>query len=152
MSEEQTGPPDADLDLRKKRVDRRRRRSTSVRRTLVATSELFQDLASAAADAFAAFAEEIGGSNPSDDLISTVSSGLAEGNERYLQRVSGASRRFVDRMRSSDEPPSQTIDIDYDRLAKMVVAELERRHVAAPNEPVAAKSRSSTAGASGRAD
>jgi hypothetical protein len=125
-----TQDPDLDVDVKKRRGARRRLRTTSVRRTLLATSELLEDLAMAAAEAFEAFADEVAGSNPGDDLITTVSTGFAEGNERYLRRLSGTSRRFVDRMQSSDEPSKEPpVEIDYEHLAKLVAAELEKRKV-----------------------
>jgi hypothetical protein len=117
---------DVDLDVRKP-DRRRRRRRTTFRRSLLATTDFLQDLAAASADAFEAFADEIAGGEPDGDLVRDVASGLAEGNAVYLRRVADTPRRFVDRVFPEDRAAERVVDIDYERLAKLVADELEKR-------------------------
>jgi hypothetical protein len=114
---------DADSDIKKRR-HRRRRRGYAFRDLLLATSDLFEDMADAAADAFGAFAEEVD-ADEEDDLSTSIAYGLAEGNAAYARGFADAPRRFVDqatRRRREAQP-----EIDYERLARAVADEMERR-------------------------
>jgi hypothetical protein len=124
MTEPETGVPTAaDISVKKPKRGRRGR-SGSLTEAVLATSQLFQDLSAASADAFAAFSAEV--ANDDTDLVRSVAMGFAEGNATFVRGAADAPVRYVDRM-----IPARTRrvrgEIDYERLAKLVAAELAKQ-------------------------
>lgn len=117
---------DADVNVKKPKRGRRGRRRDTLREAILATTQLFADLSTASADAFGAFADEI--ARGDDDLVRTVATGVAEGNATYMRAVADSPRRYVDRLLSTNRRRRRgEVEIDYDRLAKLVAAELSKR-------------------------
>jgi hypothetical protein len=98
----------------------------SSRRTMLATSELFRGMSLASADAFRAFSEAVETSGSGDDMSRGVARGVADGNTRYIEGIAAAWRHFVDAFLEEEERMERaTAEIDYERLAKLVAAELK---------------------------
>lgn len=126
-----------DLDVRKASVRLRRAGSAQSRKSIVAASELLGGVANASAEAFrslnAALTPE---AVTRSGLGASVYVGIREGNVRFLEELSRASRRVFDALRPPrpDEPGGDEVPydggserIDYERLAALVAAEMSRR-------------------------
>jgi hypothetical protein len=126
-----------DMDVRKASVRLRRAGSAQSRRSIVAASELLGGMAGASAEAFrslnAALSPE---AVTRSGLGASVYVGIREGNVRFLQELSRASRRVFDALRppGPDEPAGDEVAgaavaerIDYERLAALVAAEMSKR-------------------------
>jgi hypothetical protein len=106
-----------------------------IRRTLFATSELFRGLSLASADGFRAFSNAVDPEISEDaDLPRDMADAMFDANRHYFDGVATASRRFADvvldegsRMSASAAP-----DIDYEKLARMVAAEMQKTASATP--------------------
>jgi hypothetical protein len=100
----------------------------AVRRTMFATTELLRGISLASADGFRALSNAIDPEVTSEDgVVRDVTDAMFDANRRYFDDVGAASRRFVDVM--LDESARMTAvasEIDYDRLAKMVAAEMRK--------------------------
>jgi hypothetical protein len=101
----------------------------ALRLTMRAVGELLGGVAEASADAFRGFNAKLqeGADGPSS-LGGDVADGIAEANARFLEGVAKASRHAYDRMKEpAAEPAPAAEPIDYERLARMVAAELEKK-------------------------
>ncbi len=129
-----------DLSVKKERPTARAGRLPVgvARRTLFATSELFRSLSLASADGFRAFSNavdpEIG--NEDRDLVRDVTDAMFDANRRYVNDLGSASRQFVDVMLQERDAMAESVpDIDYERLAKLVAAEMQKSSAAASQGP-----------------
>jgi hypothetical protein len=93
-----------------------------------AVGELLGGVAEASAEAFRGFNAKLkeGAEGPSS-LGEDVIDGLAEGNARFLEGVAKASRHAYEKAREPGAPAPMPEAIDYDRLARLVAAELEKK-------------------------
>ena len=94
-----------------------------------AVGELLGGVAEASAEAFRGFNARLheGAGGPSS-LGEDVIDGLAEGNARFLEGVAKASRHAYEQMKTPGDPPAAAPEaIDYERLARLVAAELEKK-------------------------
>ncbi len=109
----------------------------AVRRTMFATTELLRGISLASADGFRALSNAIDPEVTSEDgVVRDVTDAMFDANRRYFDDVGAASRRFVDVM--LDESARMTTvasEIDYDRLARMVAAEMRKGTEAAAEPP-----------------
>jgi|HubBroStandDraft_6_1064221.scaffolds.fasta_scaffold147015_2 hypothetical protein len=96
--------------------------------TVRAVGELLGGVAEASAEAFRGFNAKLqeGADSPST-LGEDVVDGLAEGNARFLEGVAKASRHAYGQMKAPGERPAAPEAIDYERLARLVAAELEKK-------------------------
>ena len=130
-------PTAEDMDVRKASVRLRRAGSAQSRRSMLAASELLGGVANASAEAFrslnAALTPEAVTRN---GLASSVYVGIREGNVRFLEELSRASRRVFDALRppAPDEAAGGEVHgdggaerIDYERLATLVAVEISKR-------------------------
>jgi hypothetical protein len=121
-----------DLDVRKATARLRSAGTAQSRRSIVAVAQLLGGVANATADAF----QSLNASMTADlvtkyGLGASVYMGVREGNVRFLEELSRTSRRVFDALRppNADEPepaaaPNGGQPLDYDRLAKLVAAEI----------------------------
>jgi hypothetical protein len=100
----------------------------ALRLTVRAVGELLGGVAEASAEAFRGFNAKLheGADSPST-LGEDMADGLAEGNARFLEGVAKASRHAYDQMKTPGERPAAPEAIDYERLARLVAAELEKK-------------------------
>ena len=100
-----------------------------IRRTLFATSELMRGFSLASADGWRAFSNAVDPEVTSDqDLGHDVADAMYDANRRYFEDVGTTSRRFVDAIldegaRMGGAPAAE---IDYEKLARMVAAEMQK--------------------------
>lgn len=126
-------PPPEDLSVKK-----RRRRATAgtfddpwepFRRSILATNEFYRGLAEAVADSFSVFNREMDAERvAADGLTCSFIEGLAQGNAQFYETMSKASQRVFDHLRPRTDEREQpvAVDIDYERLARLVAAELRK--------------------------
>jgi len=125
-----------DMDVRKASVRLRRAGSAQSRRSIVAVSELLGGVATASAEAFRALNQALTPEAVTKSgLGPSVYVGFREGNVRFLEELSRASRRVFDALRppGPDEavagaPGNGGVErIDYERLATLVAVEMSKR-------------------------
>lgn len=123
-------PPAANLGVKKTRVTADGRVVVDTwdpfRRSILATTEFYRGLAEAVANSFTALNDELNSDRVNTEgLTCTLVEGLAEGNARFYETMAKSSRRVFDHLR-----PDRTVvvatEIDYDRLARMIAAELRK--------------------------
>jgi hypothetical protein len=105
----------ADMGLRKRTEDA----AGAMRRSQLASIELATGMAVAIAEGWKTFRNHV---NESSSLFGSTLAGSVEAAATFFEGVAGATRRSYEtfeRMRTA--PPAA---IDYDRLAKLVAAEL----------------------------
>lgn len=129
--------PAEDMDVRKPGVRIGRAGRGRTRRSLVATTELLGGLSGASAEAFRSMnAALTPDAVAAGGLRECVYAGLRDGNARFFEELSRTSRRVFDALRGPRADGGADDDddaIDYDRLARMVAAEM-RRDADAPRE------------------
>jgi hypothetical protein len=120
-----------DLNVKKERPPVRPARIPVglARRTMFATSELLRGISLASADGFRALSNAVDPEISKDeDLPRDVTDAVFDANRRYFDDVGTSSRRFFDAI--LDEGGRMGVkasDIDYERLAKMVAAEMQKQ-------------------------
>jgi hypothetical protein len=99
-----------------------------VRRTMLATGEFYRGLAEATAESFRAFNDELHPDNVEETgLTCSFIEGLAQGNAEFYETLSKSSERVFDQLRPEEEEVRTVpVEIDYDRLAKLIAAELRK--------------------------
>lgn len=119
-----------DMDVRKASARLRRAGTAQSRRSIAAAAELLGGVSVASAEAFrslnAALTPE---AVTSAGLAACLYAGIREGNVRFLEELSRTSRRVFDALRPpgpGEAPPAgpASAAIDYERLAKLVAAEM----------------------------
>ena len=122
-------PLDDDFNVKKRRTTADVRGDDPIRRTVLATSELYKGLAEAIADGLRAFNVELDPRGSSKDLPDAVLDGLAEGNARFFEGIAATSRRAFQQFTREDAP---IVEIDYERLARLIANELRRNEPTVP--------------------
>ncbi len=121
---------DEDLNVKKDRPPVRPMRLPvgPIRRTLFATSELMRGFSLASADGWRAFSNAVDPEISNDeDLARDVTDAVFDANRRYFDDVGTTSRRFFDAILDEGARMSAaSTEIDYDKLAKMVAAEMRK--------------------------
>jgi len=134
---------DDDLNVKKDRPPVRPMRLPvgPIRRTLFATSELMRGFSLASADGWRAFSNAVDPEISNDeDLARDVTDAVFDANRRYFDDVGTTSRRFFDAILDEGSRMSAaSTEIDYEKLAKMVAAEM-RKAPEAEQSPTAAGS------------
>jgi hypothetical protein len=100
-----------------------------IRRLILATGEFYGGVAMAIAEAFRAFNAELEPHHvDTTGLTCSFIDGLAEGNASFYERIADTSRRMVEQRKTDRDPRTRIIveSINYERLAKLVAAELMR--------------------------
>ena len=131
-----------DMDVRKPGARLRRAGAGQSRRSITAVAELLGGISNASAEAFQSLNQALGAEAVAKSgLPASVYVGIREGNVRFLEELSRTSRRVFDAFRPPrpGEPaggpgiaargPER---IDYERLAKLVAAELSKRQQTGP--------------------
>jgi hypothetical protein len=125
-----------DLNVKKERPPVRPARIPvgAIRRTLFATSELMRGFSLASADGWRAFSNAVDPEVSNDeDVVRDVTDAMFDANRRYFDDVGATSRRFVDAiLDEGSRMAASTPDIDYERLAKMVAAEMQKQAADVP--------------------
>jgi hypothetical protein len=101
----------------------------AVRRTMFATSELLRGISLASADGWRAFSNAVDPEvSEDDDLVRDVTDAVFDANRSYFENVGATSRRFVDVLldEGGRMGVGATPEIDYERLAKLVAAEMQK--------------------------
>jgi hypothetical protein len=99
----------------------------ALRQAVRGLGELLGGVAEASADGFRGFnAKLASGANTSATIAEDVIDGLAEGNARFLEGVAKASRQAYDHLKAQGERRPAPEAIDYERLARLVAAELKK--------------------------
>jgi hypothetical protein len=99
----------------------------ALRQAVRGLGELLGGVAEASAEGFRGFnAKLASGASTSATMAEDVIDGLAEGNARFLEGVAKASRQAYDHMKAQGEQRPTPEAIDYDRLARLVAAELKK--------------------------
>ena len=133
-----------DLDARKPAVRVARAGRGWSRRSLVATAEILGGVSNASAEAFRSLgsslsAETVAGAGLRGSLLE----GLRTGSARFFEELSHASERVFDSLRGPNarREPVQVPDaeslaqrIDYERLARLVAAEMKQKPSGKPGE------------------
>jgi hypothetical protein len=120
---------DDDLNVKKRRTTTAEVRGDDpIRRTVLATSELYRGLAEAIAEGLRAFNVELDPRGSSKDLPTAVIDGVAEGNARFFEEMAASSRRAVQQFKRE----TVVVEIDYARLARLVADELKRSDPTVP--------------------
>lgn len=135
--DESKQPTSEDLDVRKPAVRIRRAGAAQSRRSIVAAAELLGGISMASAEAFRSLNTALAPEAVTrSGLPASVYIGIREGNVRFLEELSRTSRRVFDALRPpgpgepDGEPgvPGRAPEpIDYERLAKLVAAEMSKR-------------------------
>jgi hypothetical protein len=130
-------PAPEDMDVRKASARLRRAGATQSRRSIVAAAELLGGVSNASSEAFRALnlamtPEAV----TSSGLGTSLYAGVRDGNVRFLEELSRTSRRVFDALNppgpgeATRAAPSEDVHIDYERLARLVAAELREREPA----------------------
>jgi hypothetical protein len=99
----------------------------ALRQAVRGLGELLGGVAEASAEGFRGFnAKLAAGANSSATMAEDVIDGLAEGNARFLEGVAKASRQAYEHMNVQGERRSAPDALDYERLARLVAAELKK--------------------------
>jgi hypothetical protein len=96
-------------------------------RWLTANAEFYGRLAAAAADAFDTFNAELERERTRNaGVVRSSFEGFASGNARFMEGLAEGSRRVIERLRPPDSEPRRrpVEELDYERLGKLVAAEL----------------------------
>jgi hypothetical protein len=128
---------DEDLNVKKDRPTVRPMRLPvgPIRRTLFATSELMRGFSLASADGWRAFSNAVDPEISKDeDLARDVTDAMFDANRHYFDDMGATSRRFVDAIldEGSRIGASTAHEIDYEKLAKMVAAEMQKQAADTP--------------------
>jgi hypothetical protein len=127
-----------DMDVRKATARLRSAGTAQSRRSIVAVAQLMGGVANATADAFQSLNASLTAEVVTKyGLGASVYMGVREGNVRFLEELSRTSRRVFDALRppNPDEPaPAAGANggqpLDYERLAKLVAAEMREPEAA----------------------
>lgn len=126
-----------DMDVRKATARLRSAGTAQSRRSIVAVAQLLGGVAEATADAFQSLnASMTPEAVTKYGLGASVYMGVREGNVRFLEELSRTSRRVFDALRppNPDEPepavPNGGQPLDYERLARLVAAEMREGEAA----------------------
>ena len=132
-----SGQAPEDMDVRKASARLRRAGEAQSRRGIMAAAELLGGVSTASAEAFRSLnASLTPEAVTSAGLPSCLYAGFREGNVRFLEELAKTSRRVCDAMRppGPGEPRPllgpESERIDYERLAKLVAAEMREREPA----------------------
>ena len=124
---------DDDLNVKKRRTTTGEVRGDDpIRRTVLATSEIYQGLAEAIAEGLRAFNMELNPRDSSKDLPTAIIDGVAEGNARFFEEMAAGSRRAAQQFRRQT---AVVVEIDYAKLARLVADELRRSDPTVPVSP-----------------
>jgi hypothetical protein len=139
-----------DLNVKKDRPPVRAARVPvgAVRRTLFATSEFMRGFSLAAADGWRAFSNAVDPEvTHDDDFVRDTTDAMFDANKRFVEDIGTTSRQFFDRVMDEGSRMSggASSDIDYERLARMVADELDKRS----KDGVSADADKADSGASG---
>jgi len=122
-----------DLDVRKATARLRSAGTAQSRRSIVAVAQLMGGVANATAEAFQSLNQSMTAEGVTKyGLGASVYMGVREGNVRFLEELSRTSRHVFDALRppGPDEPEPASVPnggqppVDYERLAKLVAAEM----------------------------
>ena len=122
-----------DLDVRKATARLRSAGTAQSRRSIVAVAQLMGGVANATAEAFQSLNQSMTAEGVTKyGLGASVYMGVREGNVRFLEELSRTSRHVFDALRppGPDEPEPAAVPnggqppVDYERLAKLVAAEM----------------------------
>lgn len=132
-----------DMDVRKASARLRSAGTAQSRRSIVAAAELLGGISTATAEAFRSLNLSLTPEAVTNTgLGASIYAGVREGNVRFLEELSRTSRRVFDAFRppASGEPTSAapvSNGIDYERLAKLVAAEMRGQETARSRGPAA---------------
>lgn len=128
-----------ELNLKKKRTTAREVRcdvSDPVRRTLLATGEFYRGLAEAIAEGLRSFNDVLDSKESSRDLPTAFVDGVAEANARFYEEMASTTRRAFDRLKTErQETSTVVVGLDYEKLARLVAAELRKSGSASEPSP-----------------
>lgn len=121
---------DSDLNVKKRRTtagDGGCDISDPIRRTVLATTEFYRGLAEAMAEALRSFNAELDTGDSSKNLSTAFVDGVAEGNARFYEEIAATSRRAFEHLKNKrEEPAPKIVVLDYEKLARLVAAELRK--------------------------
>ena len=131
---------DEDLNVKKDRPRGRPMRLPvgPIRRTLFATSELMRGFSLASADGWRAFSNAVDPEiSNDDDLARDMTDAMFDANRQYFEDVGATSRKFVDAIldEGSRIGTAPAAEIDYEKLARMVAAEMQKSASTGSAEP-----------------
>jgi hypothetical protein len=119
-----------ELNLKKKRTTNREVRCdvfNPTRRIVLATGEFYRGVAEAIAAGLRSFNEVLDTEESSKDLPTAFVDGVAEANARFHEEMASTTRRAVERLKTErQEPSTVVVGLDYEKLARMVAAELRK--------------------------
>lgn len=133
-----TGPPSEDMDVRKPSVRVAKAARGRSRRSLVATVELLGGLSNASAESLHTLSNALTpDSVAAEGLGNRILVGLRDGNSRFFEELSNTSRRVFDALRAprpeggTEAPDADSVAqrLDYERLARLVAAEMKKPEV-----------------------
>ena len=124
---------DADLNLKKRRTTANNTTRGDlvdpVRRTILAAGEFHRGIAEAVAEALRSFNAELDTKRGADeDLTGALFDGVAEGHAKFHEAMADTSRETAKHLRVDREDRTMNLaeEIDYERLARLVAAELKK--------------------------
>jgi hypothetical protein len=102
----------------------------SARLTAQAMAVFWGGIAESVAQAFRAFSNELKPENAAGVGFATgFVDGVLAGNASFFQEMAKTSRSILEDSRASRTEAARGAEIDYDRLARLVAAELRRKQV-----------------------
>jgi hypothetical protein len=128
---EVAGNPQEDLNVKKPKTSLTSCSGPvdAARRAILATGEFYQGLAEASAEAIRSFDNELQSESvQSSGLTNKIVDGIAESNVRFFEVMAESSRRSLERLRAETQDQTKALasEIDYEKLAKLVAAELKK--------------------------
>lgn len=129
------GPANEDMDVRKPSVRVSKAARGRSRRSIVATVELLGGLSNASAESMRTLSIALTPESVADEgLGNRILVGLRDGNARFFEELSTTSRRVFDALRAPRaEDGRDVLDadsvaqrLDYERLARLVAAEMKK--------------------------
>lgn len=130
-----SGPPSEDMDVRKPSVRVAKAARGRSRRSIVATVELLGGLSNASAESLHTLSTALTPESVAvEGLGNRILVGLRDGNSRFFEELSNTSRRVFDALRAprgerdAPAPDAESVAqrIDYERLARLVAAEMKK--------------------------